>query len=133
MNNGKKFAMPTHDKFIALIESREEAHDLEHYTDDERALLWSEIFHKGDDVQEAIVSWLATGKIANLKLKEITVPKGYFPGMNCDEVLSVDLLMRTRNMNYIAAAFTVDWIRRNPRIALQVLHRGMASRHGKLK
>lgn len=123
-----KFSMPEYEKFIAFIDEREKRMELEHYTEEERDFLWSEVFHKGDDVQEGVMTWLATGEVVNLKLDGITVPKGYFPGLTRDETLSVELLMRTFEMNYIAAAFTIDWVRREPRTAMLVLHRGVSPR-----
>ena len=39
--------------------------------------------------------------------------------------ISTEMLENVREMNYIAAAFAIDWLRREPRKALTVLHRGM--------
>ena len=117
----------TFEEFCNFLDARENSGSTSKYNTDERKFLWQELGHKADDVRSAILEWVKTGKETDLTISEIVIPKGFWP--HHDEAIgkpvSTTLLMNVKKMNYIAAALTIDWIRREPRNAMMVLHRGM--------
>ena len=116
----------TYEEFCSLLDVREKTIVEKTYTAEERKFLWNELKHKADDVRTAIFEWVKTGKETELTIPEIVIPKGFWP--HHDEAMgkpvSTTLLINVKKMNYIAAALTIDWIRREPRNAMMVLHRG---------
>lgn len=117
----------TFEEFCKFLDVREKSESDASYTADERKFLWNELGHKAEDVKNAILEWAHTGKQTELTVSEIVVPKGFWPRHEAyvGKPISVSMLMDVQKMNYVAAALTIDWIRRVPRDAMRVLHRGM--------
>lgn len=117
----------TFEEFCKFLDIREKSEQDASYTADERKFLWSELEHKADDVKTAILEWVRTGTKTELSVPEIVVPKGFWPRHEAyvGKPISTAMLMDVQKMNYVAAALTIDWIRRVPRDAMRVLHRGM--------
>lgn len=118
----------TFEEFCSFLDVREKAATNTAYTANERKFLWNELKQKADDVKSAILGWAQSGKMTELTVPGIVIPKGFWP--HYDDVaagkpISTSLLMDVKKMNYIAAALTIDWVRREPRKAMMVLHRGM--------
>jgi len=117
----------TFEEFCKFLDIRAKSEQDASYTADERKFLWRELEHKADDVKTAILEWVRTGTKTELSVPEIAVPKGFWPRHKTYEgkPISTVMLMKVQKMNYVAAALTIDWIRRVPRDAMRVLHRGM--------
>ena len=117
----------TFEAFCGFLDDREKTTADKPYAPEERKFLWNELGHKADDVKAAVLEWVKTGTKTELTVPEIRIPKGFWA--HHDDVagkpVSTSLLMKAKNMNYVAAAFTIDWLRREPRKALMVLRRGM--------
>jgi len=117
----------TFEEFCSFLDVREKTATNVAYTADERKFLWNELKHKAEDVRLAILEWAKSGKMTKLSVPEIVIPKGFWPQHDdaAGKPISTSLLMSVKKMNYIAAALTIDWVRREPRKAMMVLHRGM--------
>lgn len=117
----------TFEEFCAFLDIREKTMTDKPYTPEERKFLWNELDHKADDVKSAVLEWAKTGRMTDLTVSEIIIPKGFWPHHEdaAGKPVSTSLLMEIKKMNYIAAALTIDWIRREPRKAMMVLRRGM--------
>lgn len=79
------------------------------YTPREIEFLFVEFGKKGRSVQGAILKWLKTGFETDLKADKYTL-KG---------------LVRSHGLNYIASAFTIDWLIRDPKNASASIERGI--------
>lgn len=115
----------TFEEFCECMDAREKAKNISPYSADERKFLWEELKHKADDVREAVLNWVETGVVTDLSVEGLIVPKGYFGKQNQNRKMTLEFIMTNKKMNYIAAALTIDWLRREPRKALVVLRRGM--------
>ena len=117
----------TFEEFCSFLDVREKAAANTEYTANERNFLWNELKYKAEDVRSAILEWVKSGEMTELTVPEIVIPQGFWPHRNdaAGKPISTSLLMDARQMNYVAAALTIDWIRRQPRKAMAVLHRGM--------
>lgn len=117
----------TFEEFCKFLDVREKSEPDVSYTADERKFLWNELEHKAEDVKNAILEWARTGNQTELSVPEIAVPKGFWPRhKTCEgKPITTAMLMKVQKMNYVAAVLTIDWIRRVPRDAMRVLHRGM--------
>ena len=117
----------TFEEFCDFLDNREMSELNLSYTTDERKFLWNELEHKADDVKNAVYELVRTGNQMELAVPEIIIPKGFWPHhKDCEgKPISTTMLMDVMRMNYIAAAFTIDWIRRVPRDAMRVLYRGL--------
>lgn len=135
--------------FCFGLEVREKEGVLPHYAVQMRGFLWNEIAYKADDIREAVKKWVMTGEKTELSVQGLTIPDDFWtsplvPSVSSQGgeskakdtndkkktsskgmVVTTTMLESARNMNYIAAAFTIDWLRREPRKALTVLHRGV--------
>ena len=126
--------------FCVALDKREQESSIPHYPDPARRFLWKELSVKAMDVREAVKKWVMTGVKTELSVSELSVADDFWTQPLTNTVttsksqknssikrraISTTMLERVRKMNYIAAAFAIDWLRREPRKALTVLHRGM--------
>lgn len=127
-----------YDVFCKGLDQREKEKSICHYPDAARRFLWNELRGKTADVRDAVKKWVVSGKKTTLSVPELTVPDGFWcQSLAASEksqnktakekrtAISTEMLENARKMNYIASAFAIDWLRREPRKALMVLHRGM--------
>lgn len=117
------------EEFCQFLDLRERDNPVICYSDEERKFLWEEIAHKAIDVQEAVFRWVRTGKETDLVIPELKLPIDFWiRPLDSDatnvpmKAISAISLMKSHDMNYIAAAFTIDWIRREPMVAIMTLH-----------
>jgi len=117
----------TFEEFCNFLDVREKSEPNSSYTTDERKFLWNELEHKAEDVRNAILEWARSGNQTELTIPEIVVPKGFWTRHEdcAGKPISTAMLMKVQKMNYVAAVLTIDWIRRAPRDAMRILHRGM--------
>ena len=120
------------EEFCQLLDLREQNDPLVSYSDEERNFLWNEIAYKAKDVQDAVFRWVRTGKETDLVIPELKLPIDFWKRPLDADVKNVSMkavssrsLIESHDMNYIAAAFTIDWIRREPLEAIMALRRGM--------
>ena len=130
--------------FCLALDKREQEGVMPRYPAPARKFLWNELAGKAADIREAVLKWIMVGEKTELSVPELTVPEDFWTqplaafatSQENDSnykrkisakraVITTTMLEQVRNMNYIAAAFTIDWLRREPRKALMVLHRGM--------
>ena len=116
----------TFEEFCGFLDVREKTTTDNPYTAEERKFLWNELNHKADDVKSAVLEWAKTGRMTELTVSEIVIPNGFWAHHEdaVGKPVSTSLLMEIKQMNYGAAALTIDWIRREPRKAMMVLRRG---------
>lgn len=92
------------DEFAKLLEAKNLG-----YTSREIEFAFIELDKKESSVRSAIIKWLKTGVETDLKADKYTL-KG---------------LIRDRNLNFMAAAFTIDWLIRDPKSASASIERGI--------
>lgn len=137
-SNGENSMDKEFENFCAGLDVREKEGTVPHCPDATRRFLWNELRGKNADVREAVKKWVVSGKKTTLSVPELTVPDDFWcQSLSAFEesqkktakekrrAISTEMLEKVRKMNYIAAAFSIDWLRREPRKALMVLHRGM--------
>ena len=137
-SNGENAMNKEFENFCAGLDKREKEGSVPHYPDAARRFLWNELRGKTADVRDAVKKWVESGKKTTLSVPELTVPDGFWcQSLAASEksqnktakekrtAISTEMLENARKMNYIASAFAIDWLRREPRKALMVLHRGM--------
>ena len=79
------------------------------YSVAEANFLFAELGHKTDAAKNAIFKWISTGEKTVLHAGDWTTAD----------------FEKKYAMNYIAATLTVDWLMREPDIALNALKRGL--------
>lgn len=137
-SNGENSMDKEFENFCAGLDAREKEGTVPHCPDATRRFLWNELRGKTADVRDAVKKWVVSGKKTTLSVPELTVPDGFWcQSLAASEksqnktakekrtAISTEMLENARKMNYIASAFAIDWLRREPRKALMVLHRGM--------
>ena len=137
-SNGENSMDKEFENFCVGLDAREKEGTVPHCPDATRRFLWTELRGKTADVRDAVKKWVVSGKKTTLSVPELTVPDGFWcQSLAASEksqnktakekrtAISTEMLENARKMNYIASAFAIDWLRREPRKALMVLHRGM--------
>ncbi len=79
------------------------------YTSNEKKELWQEISKASDEIRDAIFKYMETQTEKDFS----------------ENVWNICKLKQKFGMNYIAAALTIDWIRKNPKEALPALQKGI--------